>query len=126
MSCIFGSGYGIRLIRLFNSPKSFMKRIVWSFFGIAKDGAAHSERFSFFRTPILRGGLLLFSTFFHRLSAQRMVLSDTKLPLLLIVCGWACLSICPKFHRTIGYVYLIFGRVFAVRLCLSVFVHSQF
>ena len=52
-SCIFGNGKGFLLINLFNSLKSDTNRTVSSFFGIRKDGDCHSERFTFFNTPVL-------------------------------------------------------------------------
>ena len=52
-SCILGIGNGLRLIRLFSSLKSEIKRTVPFFFGIINVGAAHSELFIRFKTPIL-------------------------------------------------------------------------
>ena len=53
-SCIFGSGNGLRLSRLFNSRKSDIKRTVPFFFGMIKLGAPHSESLHFSSTPILQ------------------------------------------------------------------------
>ena len=47
---IFGIGYGCRLIRLFNSLKSEMKRTVPSFFGMIKVGAPHWDLLTRLRT----------------------------------------------------------------------------
>ena len=52
-SCILGIGNGLRLIRLFSSLKSEIKRTVPFFFGIINVGAAHSELLIRLRTPIL-------------------------------------------------------------------------
>ena len=49
-----GIGYGRRLIRLFSSLKSDMKRTVPSFLGMTNVGAAHCERFTFFSAPSLQ------------------------------------------------------------------------
>ena len=53
ISWILGIGYGIRLILLFNSRMSLIKRMVLSFLGIMNNPKAHSESFTFLRTPIL-------------------------------------------------------------------------
>jgi len=50
---MFGIGYGFLNVLLFSSQKSEMNLTDPSFLGMIKVGAAHSERFTFFRTPIL-------------------------------------------------------------------------
>ena len=51
-SCILGIGNGFLLILLLSSLKSEMKRTVPFFLGIINVGAAHSELFLRFKTPI--------------------------------------------------------------------------
>ena len=51
-SCILGIGNGFLLIFLFSFLKSEMKRTVPFFLGIIIVGAAHSELFLRFKTPI--------------------------------------------------------------------------
>ena len=51
-SCIFGSGYGLRLMCLFSSLKSVNIWIEESFFGITNVGAPHSDLFTCPSTPI--------------------------------------------------------------------------
>ena len=53
MSGMLGIGNGFLRILLFNSLKSEMNRTVMSVFGMMKVGAAHSDRLTFLRTPIL-------------------------------------------------------------------------
>ena len=53
MSSMFGMGCGFLNILLFSSRKSEMNLADPSVFGTAKAGAAHSERFTFLKTPIL-------------------------------------------------------------------------
>ena len=51
-SCILGIGQGFRLMLLFSSLKSDIKRTVPFFFGKMKVGAAHCELFMRFNMPI--------------------------------------------------------------------------
>ena len=52
-SWIFGIGKGFLFILLFSSRKSEMNWIIPFFFGMMNVGAAHSERFTFRKTPML-------------------------------------------------------------------------
>jgi hypothetical protein len=85
---IFGFGKGVLINLLFTSQKSLKKHTVLSFFGVIKDGKAHSD-----------AGYLSNTSSLHSLSTSLMMVPLWTLALGELGHGWAILPPLVEMRR---------------------------